>query len=250
MMALVPVDGACRRSRSVGSVRSGPPVGVDAVAVASRIKDMIEAPTASELVAGYFDAASSFGGDTFDSVGTNDPFTIRVDDLLALTMLDVGLKPLAVRAVLGPGQVVLSELLRAIPHDRPLWEATDETLSAASALFVELDALPAVGAVNAGKLMARKRPRLIPVIDKHVITALQAPKGKYWTTVRDALGMDELWAQVEDTLRGSAPSSVSTLRLLDVAIWMRQSEADSARLVRSQLGLPVTPRKPREPPSV
>ncbi len=31
-------------------------------------------------------------------------------------------------------------------------------------------------------------PRVIPVIDKHVITALQAPKGKYWTTLRDSLG--------------------------------------------------------------
>ncbi len=76
-MALVRVDGACQRARSVGPVRSGSLVGVDAVAVASRIKDMIEAPTASELVAGYFDAASSFGGDTVDSIGTNDPFTIR-----------------------------------------------------------------------------------------------------------------------------------------------------------------------------
>jgi hypothetical protein len=218
-------------------------VGDEAVAVASRIKYMLEAPKSSELVAAYFGATSSFSGDTFDSVGTNDPFTFSVDDLLALTMLDVGLKPPAVRAVLGPGQVRLSELLRAIPHDQPLWEATGETLSAANDLFVELDALPAVGAVNAGKLMARKRPRLIPVIDKHVIAALQAPKGTYWTTMRDALGMNELWQQVERTLRGSTPSSVSTLRLLDVAIWMRLSEADSARLVRSRLGLP-------DPPSV
>ena len=71
---------------------------------------------------------------------------------------------------------------------------------------------------------------------------LQAPKGKYWMTMRDALGMNQLWQQVERTLRGSTPTSVSTLRLLDVAIWMRLSEADSARRVRSQLGLPVTPR--------
>jgi len=217
-------------------------VGDEAVAVASRIKHLIEAPKSSELVAAYFDATSSFSGDTFDSVGTNDPFKFSVDDLLALTMLDVGLKPPAVRAVLGPSQVRLSELLRAIPHDQPLWEATGETLSAANDLFVELDVLPAVGAVNAGKLMARKRPRLIPVIDKHVIAALQTPKGTYWTTMRDALGMNQLWQQVERTLRGSTPTNASTLRLLDVAIWMRLSEADSARLVRSQLGLPVTPR--------
>ena len=83
-----------------------PCLGEEAVAVASRIKHMIEAPKSWELVAAYFDAASSFGGDTFDSVGTNDPFTFSVDDLLALTMLDVGLKPPAVRAVLGPGQAV------------------------------------------------------------------------------------------------------------------------------------------------
>jgi len=69
--------------------------------------------------------------------------------------------------------------------------------------------------VNASKLMARKRPRLIPVMDKHVIAALQAPKSKYWTTMRDALGMNQLCQQVERTLRGSTPTNVSTLRLLD-----------------------------------
>jgi len=40
---------------------------------------------------------------------------------------------------------------------------------------------------------------------------------------------------------------VSTLRLLDVANWVRLSEADSVRLVRRELGLPVSPRKPRDP---
>ena len=138
-------------------------MGDEAVAVASRIKHVIEAPKSSELVAAYFGATSSFSGDTFDSVGTNDPFTFSVDDLLALTMLDVGLKPPAVRAVLGPGQVGLSELLLAIPHDQPLWEATGETLSAANDLFDELDALPAVGAVNAGKLMRGSAPCSSPL---------------------------------------------------------------------------------------
>jgi len=48
------------------------------------------------------------------------------------------------------------------------------------------------------------------VIDKHVIAGLQAPKGTYWMTRRDALGMNQLWQQVERTLRASAPISVST----------------------------------------
>ena len=56
-------------------------MGDEAVPVASRIKHLLEAPKSSELDASYFDATSSFSGDTFDSVGTNDPFTFRVDDL-------------------------------------------------------------------------------------------------------------------------------------------------------------------------
>ncbi len=36
----------------------------------------------------------------------------------------------------------------------------------------------------------------------------------------DALDMNQLWQQVERTLRASTPTSVSTLRLLDVAIWI------------------------------
>jgi len=79
-----------RGRRSQTPCRYGAPVRDEAVAVASRIKHLIEAPKSSDLVAAYFDATSSFSGDTFDSVSTNDPFTFRVDDLLALTTLDVG----------------------------------------------------------------------------------------------------------------------------------------------------------------
>lgn len=46
-------------------------------------------------------------------------------------------------------------------------------------------------------------------------------------------------------LRGALPVEVSLLRPLDAAIWMRHSDSDNARAVRSQVGLAVTPGGPR-----
>jgi len=199
-------------------------------------------PPARELVAAYYDAEGPFAAHSFESLGENTRDAIAPDDLLALTLLDLALSPPAARALLGPRGAEIAALLHEVPDDCPLWKATDAHLDAAAAVFEQLDALPGVGPVKAGKLLARKRPALIPVIDKHVIATLRAPKGEYWRTMRDALAQDALSDVVEQALRGEVPASVPTLRLLDVAMWMRLSESDNARGVRRRLGLPVTAR--------
>lgn len=209
--------------------------------VAKRIAAVIE-PPARELVAAYFDPDQTFAGYTFERLGTNPRDSFAIDDLLALTLMDVALSPPAVRAILGSEHAKLSALLAPVRHDVDLWNASDADLDVAAALFEELTQQPGLGPIKAGKLMSRKRPRLIPVIDKHVVDVLRAPKGQYWRTMRDALAEGLLHSTVEQALRGKVPTDVPTLRLLDVAIWMRTSESDNARGTRERLGLDVQPR--------
>lgn len=203
--------------------------------VGGRIRAVLGAPKARELVAIYFDPESKFSGVTFDTVGTNDPNRIGIDDLLALSMLDVAVKPRGVRAVLGPSARDFTRLLKKVPFNRDLWEASDADLAHAAELDQALRTLDGVEWVTASKLLARKRPRLIPVTDKHVVAALQLPKGRYWGSIASALAAGELWREVEE-LRGPLSRPVTTLRLLDVAIWTRFSESRNAREARVRCG--------------
>ncbi len=79
-----------------------------------------------------------------------------------------------------------------------------------------------VGWVIAGKLVARKRPWLLPVYDRVVRCALGRPPS-FWTGLRITLRENNgaLHHQLLD-LRQSAdlPQTVTALRVADVAVWM------------------------------
>ncbi len=206
--------------------------------------DAVLIPQAARLVADYYDERRAFAAATFETLGDNDPYRVRPDDLLAITLLDVSASPLGVRQILGAQAKDLAEALSRVPVGVPLWEATDANLSDAEAVWALLRSINSINSVIAGKLLARKRPALIPVIDKWVIKALAAPGGRYWAPMRDALTDADRRGRIE-ALRGDVPLSVSTLRLLDVVIWMQFSESTGARESRLRAGLPVRPRPPR-----
>jgi hypothetical protein len=73
--------------------------------------------------------------------------------------------------------------------------------------------------VTAGKLMAAKRPRLIPVFDSEVKRVLNPPSGRFWVTMYDQLS-DEGRRQKIAAVCSTAPAEVSPLRCIDVAQWM------------------------------
>ncbi len=203
--------------------------------------DALLVPGAVELVSAYYDDDGPFAGATFERLGQNDPRSIGTDDLLALTLLDVAVRPRGVRQVLGPEATFLATALQGLGGDAPLWEADDLLLSKASDLWRRLRRIDSIDAVTAGKLLARKRPQLIPIVDKWVIRALSAPSGQYWASIRTALQDPERRARIE-ACRGSAPECVTTLRLLDVIIWMTFSESASARNARVRAGYRMEPR--------
>jgi hypothetical protein len=80
-----------------------------------------------------------------------------------------------------------------------------------------------VGWVTAGKVLARKRPRLIPVYDNVVRCVYGSPRG-FWLWLHGQLRADG--AVLIDRLRelhraADLPAAISPLRTLDVVVWMR-----------------------------
>jgi hypothetical protein len=118
-------------------------------------------------------------------------------------------------------------LLAKIPPNRDLWEVDRshiESGSAADQLHAELLTLTKVGWVTAGKLMAAKRPRLVPILDKEVKGMLKPPRGRFWMTMHDELS-DSARRRTIAEATASAPADVSLLRRIDVALWMHATHA-------------------------
>lgn len=209
------------------------------MSVDERLKTLLTTQGLADLVAAYFTPSHGFAADTFDTLGNNDPYAVTVDDLLAVSLLDVRIPPVAVRGLLGADRGQVAKLLHRIDPDRDLWASgRADALEAAGALWTWVRGYREVGPVIAGKLLARKRPRLIPIVDSVVIDSLRADKFTYWESIAAALENPERRAQVEDLRPEWLTPAVTTLRLLDVAMWMRGSRSETARAVRHQLGVP------------
>lgn len=206
------------------------------------IREIVEEPGAA-LVARYY-ADERFAGVLFDEFGENPTDRFTADDLIAVSLLDVRFGPEAVRALLVDR--VADSMLTDVPGDRLLWAVDyDAVLSVnapAGQLWKLLTDLHGVGGTRASKLLARKRPTLLPILDSVIRERLHLGYVDAWRALHDALADEETRSAVDglaSMLDGPTPT---TLRLLDVATWMRFSESDSARSVRRTLGLPVQPR--------
>jgi len=200
-------------------------------AVAARI-DEATRPSAAVLIAAYFDPSGPFPADTFDTIGENDRNCLGADDLLAVTLLDVRIDPPTARLLLGDDRAEISAILMQVPDDVDLWDATDNDLAGAATACDRLGEYAGIGPVVAGKLLARKRPRLVPVVDRIVIHALRAPENEYWTTLRECLADQDRRDRIEALRPEGVPAGVSTLRLFDVAVWMEHSDNENARRAR------------------
>jgi hypothetical protein len=201
-----------------------------------RLQAALTVPNLREAVCRYFDHYESFAGLTFDSLGRNLPNEITADDLLAVTLLDVSWTPPAVRAMLEDQTEKFGMLLRGIDSHTTLWAPdAGRQLCAAEAMWEELRTLPGVGRTKAGKLLARKRPLLVPIVDD-VIARAVGNSGKTWLTLRHCFQNDAFRESVE-ALRPTGTEDISMLRIFDVAIWMLCSRSRAARATRNQTGV-------------
>jgi hypothetical protein len=197
------------------------------------------------LVAAYFDdrAPGRFSGRRFERLAGGGDHAARRDhfdatDLVAITTLSVQVPAEAAIGILESEAEHLSVLLREIPADRDLWDEPENTVAPGSAsdrLWNALCALDGVGWVIAGKLCARKRPRLLPVYDAVVRDALGAAHPGFWRALHRRLQDERAVDRVRDVRReAGVGDDISLLRVLDVAIWMRS---------RAQISLPAPPRE-------
>jgi hypothetical protein len=180
----------------------------------------------------------------FDDLGENPTDRFSADDLVAVSLLDVRFGPEPVRALLV--EHVADRLLAEVPTSLPLWEADYDAVlgesSSAGRLWRSLRDIRGIGRTRVSKLLARKRPALLPILDSVVGDALGLGGVGSWAALQDALADVQIRTAIDGMARGLDRPAPSTLRLLDVVMWMRFSESTNARSVRQALGLPVVPR--------
>jgi Family of unknown function (DUF6308) len=138
-----------------------------------RLEVDLTTPHLKKAVEIYYDPKKNFAGRTFDSLGRNLRNQVTPDDLLAVALLDIRWAPLAVRGLLDEQQATVTKLLGEISSETDLWaEQADEQLRAVDPLWNVVSDLHGVGDTTASKLLARKRPRLVPITDSIVVAAV------------------------------------------------------------------------------
>ncbi len=172
-------------------------------------------------------------------------------DLVALTTLEV--RPTAsltidlLAASASRSDSCYEELLGAIPADIALHEANESLVgenSAWEALRRRIRSFRGIGPVATSKLLARKRPDLIPMRDRHVVTALTGKGHRLLVEpLRSALSAHPEFLDRLETVRSQARAShLSLLRVCDIVVWMRQHGLDDPS--PRQLGDPQKIRFP------
>lgn len=183
--------------------------------------------TNAEQIATNFDRYfTSFTGRRFEHFGAvGDPNRFDSSDLVAVEALSVQVPPEAAAKLLVTEPDRFNALLRRIPRSVDIWDVSRETLQdgPAAELHMLLRTLPGVDWVIAGKLVAAKRPRLIPILDTKVRGLIQPPTSRFWISMWDELSDESRRATVAQVCAG-APADVSLLRRIDVALWMAASQ--------------------------
>jgi hypothetical protein len=201
-----------------------------------RLRDALNTPHLDEAVRRYYDRQSGFAGHTFDSLGSGPTGEITCDDLLAVTLLDVSWKPPAVRALLVERTEEFNEQLCRIDSSATLWsDQGGQALTNAESLWDLVVKLPGAGPTTTSKLLARKRPWLIPITDSVIVSAV-GTRGRTWATLRYCF-QDADFQELICRLRPEVDDT-SLLRVFDVAIWMLYSESKAARKVRKDVRIP------------
>lgn len=169
----------------------------------------------------------------------------RAEDALAVAALSVDIPAKAAFALLGDRSEEVTRLLTDIPVGVDLVEedADVSAESPASRLWYLLRKGVGIGPTTTSKLMARKRPQLIPIYDSVVRDALGLKDSRgHWEGMQRALrGNDKELHHRSVRLRADAglDSDVSALRVIDVVLWMHGKKRNRSLAIAAELGLPV-----------
>jgi hypothetical protein len=182
-------------------------------------------------LARYFggEPGDKFSGRWFEKFSAiGDPNRFEPSDVLAVEALSVEVPTESAARLLVTEADRFNDLLAQIPQEMDLWDVDTSVVepgSPADSLHAALDELRDIGWVTAGKLLAAKRPRLIPILDKEVKGLLKSPKDKFWLTMHDQLS-DKSRRQTITEVCACAPDDVNLLRRIDVALWMHATRKE------------------------
>jgi hypothetical protein len=159
---------------------------------------------------------------------------ITADDVLAVSFLSVQVTARAAIGLIETHAGEVSELLKRIPTDLDLSAvAPDEyaevlgSQSPANQLWRLLRGSDSyrwgIGPTTASKIMARKRPRLIPIFDSVVGPLMGHPTSDgQWETwhsvLTDGSGLPERLRMIRG--KAAIEHDISDLRTMDVVLWM------------------------------
>jgi hypothetical protein len=149
------------------------------------------------------------------------------DDLVAVSFLSVVVPPLAARELLDTRAAEFAALLDDVGPARDLADQAEAVTDdqPASRLYRAVRALPGVGRTIGTKLLARKRPRLVPIYDS-VVARVNGIAHFHWEPLRQTLRADDLHPRLlELRERAGLGPEVSALRVLDVVTWMEGKSA-------------------------
>lgn len=173
--------------------------------------------------------------DSFDGGGRVDPHRITAADLLALEMLSESVGGQAALGVVETHADEIERLLVQIPEDAKMEEITQAEFekwlgegSPAARLWdllvQEKGSRWNIGTTRASKILARKRPHLIPIYDKVVRRErLGERSGDHWRDWFDVFhGPDgpDLVKRLGDIRDEVNQKDLSLIRILDIILWM------------------------------
>jgi hypothetical protein len=196
--------------------------------ITERLTSYLELPAASDALRDYLEPGR-FTGAYFELLVDPDPFTITANDLIAVSMLSVTIPAPTAAWLLGKGRPLVSALLRQIPANANLADSTID-IGEGSAAWELWDLLATgydIRTTKTSKLLAAKRPALIPISDS--VTRAALDRRGTWENWRAFVQSDQ-WSDLRPHLRKAAVEAggahLSDLRVLDIVIWMSAQRGD------------------------
>lgn len=158
---------------------------------------------------------------------------VTADDLVAVSFLSIRIPARAALGMLETHAVKISQHLEMLPLELNLADLTPDEFerylgkkSPGTLLWRELRAEGrwGVGATTASKLMARKRPQLVPIYDSVIgplmgLGLSSADQWKRWhTALTDGTGLPQRLQEIRRVSEISDP--ISDIRVMDIVLWM------------------------------
>jgi hypothetical protein len=207
-----------------------------------QIKKILEKSFTKKLVRRYFNPQINepFSGSLFHTLGINDANRFGNDDLLSLNLLDESVSARQIKE-LTTGK--FDQLLHALCDSYDVTQLDGDAYKPAIEIWDALSEIHGFGPTRVSKLLARKRPNLIPIRDSIVNKQLQIEGYSWWKSLAATMRHSDVKESLEDLCQPIDMCDVPHLRVLDVAIWMHGSQSKAARKVRLELGMFELPNK-------